>query len=114
MMRAIDLSPLYRSAIGFDQLATLLNNATRTEQKQPAYPPYNIELLEENHYRISMAVAGFDQSQLSVEVEKDTLIESPADIVHCWYNESKEILRVLVIKAPKPIKPSKFLEERKQ
>lgn len=73
MMRAIDLSPLYRSAIGFDHLATMLNNATRTEQKQPAYPPYNIELLEENHYRISMAVAGFEQSQLSVEVEKDTL-----------------------------------------
>ncbi|GAG88197.1 unnamed protein product [marine sediment metagenome] len=48
------------------------------------------------------------------EVEKDTLIESPADIVHCWYNESNEILRVLVIKAPKPTKPSNFLEPRKQ
>ncbi|MGC9778401.1 MAG: cupin domain-containing protein [Candidatus Heimdallarchaeota archaeon] len=48
-----------------------------------------------------------------MEIEKDTLIESPADIVHCWYNESNENLRVLVIKAPKPTEPSTFLEERK-
>ncbi len=48
------------------------------------------------------------------EVEKGTLIESPANIVHCWYNESDALLRVLVIKAPKPTTPSKFLEERKQ
>ncbi|NHK31723.1 MAG: cupin domain-containing protein [Asgard group archaeon] len=48
------------------------------------------------------------------EVEKDTLIESPADIVHCWYNESNEDLRVLVIKAPKSTKPTNFLEGRKQ
>ena len=48
------------------------------------------------------------------EVGPNTLIESPAKILHCWYNESNENLRVLVIKAPKPTKPSNFLEERKQ
>lgn len=48
------------------------------------------------------------------EVGPNTLIESPANILHCWYNESKENLRVLVIKAPKPTQPSKYLEEPRQ
>ncbi|WP_020680411.1 Hsp20 family protein [Marinobacterium rhizophilum] len=73
-MRDFDLSPLYRSAIGFDRLASLLDNASRNEQGQPAYPPYNIELLDENHYRITMAVAGFDNSELSIKSEQDILI----------------------------------------
>jgi len=73
-MRDFDLSPLYRSAIGFDRLASLLDNASRNEQSQPAYPPYNIELLDENHYRITMAVAGFDNSELSIKSEQDILI----------------------------------------
>jgi molecular chaperone IbpA len=73
-MRDFDLSPLYRSAIGFDRLASLLDNASRNEQSQPAYPPYNIELLDENHYRITMAVAGFDNSELTIKSEQDILI----------------------------------------
>nr|WP_067295186.1 Hsp20 family protein [Marinobacterium profundum] len=73
-MRDFDLSPLYRSAIGFDRLASLLDNASRNEQSQPAYPPYNIELLDENHYRITMAVAGFDNSELNIKSEQDILI----------------------------------------
>ncbi len=73
-MRDFDLSPLYRSAIGFDRFASLLDNASRNEQSQPAYPPYNIELLDENHYRITMAVAGFDNSELSIKSEQDILI----------------------------------------
>ncbi len=73
-MRDFDLSPLYRSAIGFDRLASLLDNASRNEQSQPAYPPYNIELLDENHYRITMAVAGFDNSELSIKSEQDILV----------------------------------------
>jgi len=57
MMRtSLDLSPLYRSAIGFDRMARLLDSAA-TDSK-PSYPPYNVELVEENRYRISMAVAG--------------------------------------------------------
>ena len=71
-MRTFDLSTLRRSAIGFDHLARMIQDAQRTES-QPGYPPYNIELVAEDQYRISMAVAGFDRSELDVEVERDTL-----------------------------------------
>ncbi len=71
-MRAFDLNTLSRSAIGFDRLAQLIHDAQRTEA-QPSYPPYNIELVAEDQYRISMAVAGFDRSELDIEVEGDNL-----------------------------------------
>ena len=71
-MRTHDLSPLYRSAIGFDRLAQLVDSARRGEG-QPSYPPYNIELVEQDKYRITMAVAGFDRSELDIESENDTL-----------------------------------------
>ncbi|KAF7597936.1 MAG: heat-shock protein [Candidatus Dactylopiibacterium carminicum] len=70
-MRTYDFSPLYRSAIGFDRLAQLAEAALSNEQ--PAYPPYNIELVSEDKYRISMAVAGFTRDELDVETEKNTL-----------------------------------------
>lgn len=72
-MRDFDFSPLYRSAIGFDRMANLLDSLTRSEQAQPSYPPYNIELTGEDQYRISMAVAGFDQSELDIQVHENTL-----------------------------------------
>lgn len=72
-MRNFDFSPLYRSAIGFDRMANLLDNLSRTEQNQPTYPPYNIELTGEDKYRITMAVAGFDQSELTIEVNQNNL-----------------------------------------
>ena len=56
-MRNFDLSPLYRSAIGFDRLFNLLEN--NQNQSNGGYPPYNVELVDENHYRIAIAVAGF-------------------------------------------------------
>lgn len=71
-MRTYDFSPLYRSAIGFDRLAQLFDDATRTEA-QVSYPPYNIELVSEDKYRITMAVAGFERSELEIETERDTL-----------------------------------------
>lgn len=71
-MRTYDLSPLYRSAIGFDRLARLLNDAQRNEV-EISYPPYNIELLSEDNYRIVMAVAGFNESELEIESEQQTL-----------------------------------------
>ena len=71
-MRHYDLSPLYRSAIGFDRLANLVDNALRSDA-QPSYPPYNVERLDENRYLITMAVAGFSRSELDIEVENDTL-----------------------------------------
>lgn len=72
-MRNFDFSPLYRSAIGFDRMANLLDNLSRSEQNQPSYPPYNIELTGEDKYRISMAVAGFDPSEISLEINQGIL-----------------------------------------
>ncbi|RJF96629.1 heat-shock protein [Noviherbaspirillum cavernae] len=71
-MRTYDFTPLYRSAIGFDRLAQLFDEAQRTDS-QPSYPPYNIELVSEDKYRIVMAVAGFERSELDIESEHDTL-----------------------------------------
>lgn len=71
-MREFDLSPLYRSAIGFDRLANMLDNANRNDN-QPSFPPYNIELMGENEYRITMAVAGFENDELNIESESGSL-----------------------------------------
>lgn len=67
----VDFSPLYRSAIGFDRLAQLFDESQRVADT--AYPPYNIELVSEDKYQITMAVAGFQRSELDIEVERDTL-----------------------------------------
>lgn len=72
MRTTLDLSPLYRSAIGFDRMANLLDSAA-TENK-PSYPPYNVELVEENRYRISMAVAGFAEDEIEITSEQNTLV----------------------------------------
>ena len=71
-MRTYDLSPLYRSAIGFDRLARLLNDAQRNDI-ETSYPPYNVELISEDSYRIVMAVAGFTESELEIESENQLL-----------------------------------------
>ncbi len=70
-MRTFDLSPLYKSAIGFDRFAKVMDEAMRHEQN--GFPPYNIELVQEDQYRITMAVAGFAEEELDIEVEGDTL-----------------------------------------
>ncbi|RYY74829.1 MAG: Hsp20 family protein [Gammaproteobacteria bacterium] len=75
-MRSFDFSPLYRSAIGFDRMANILDNLNRAEQSQPSYPPYNIELTGEDKYRITMAVAGFDRSEVNIEVNQNNLTVS--------------------------------------
>ncbi|MCX2801404.1 Hsp20 family protein [Microbulbifer thermotolerans] len=75
-MRTLDFSPLYRSAIGFDRMANLLDAMLTSEQKQPTYPPYDIELTGEDSYRITMAVAGFEQSELDIQVEQNRLTVS--------------------------------------
>jgi molecular chaperone IbpA len=75
-MRNFDFTPLYRSAIGFDRMANLLDSLSRAEQNQPNYPPYNIELTGEDKYRITMAVAGFDQSEITIEVNQNNLTVS--------------------------------------
>ncbi len=71
-MRHYDLSPLYRSTVGFDGLFTMLDKLTSLEQT-PSYPPYNIERTGENAYRITVAVAGFAENDLTIEVKENTL-----------------------------------------
>lgn len=73
MMNTVDFTPFYRSFIGFDHLANLMDAAARNE-KQPAYPPYNIEVTGEDQYRITMAIAGFDENELSIETEHNNLV----------------------------------------
>jgi molecular chaperone IbpA len=75
-MRSFDFSPLYRSAIGFDRMANLLDTLSRTEQTQPSYPPYNIELTGEDKYRITMAIAGFDRTEINIEINQNLLTVS--------------------------------------
>jgi molecular chaperone IbpA len=72
-MRHFDLTPLYRSTIGFDRLGSMLDTLSSFEGEAPSYPPYNIERVGENDYRISMAVAGFSESDLEIEVRENTL-----------------------------------------
>jgi len=67
----IDFSPLFRTAVGFDHLAAMLDEASRTETN--GYPPYNIELTGEDSYRVTMAVAGFAESDLDLEMKQGVL-----------------------------------------
>jgi molecular chaperone IbpA len=71
-MRTYDLAPFYRSTVGFDRLFSLLDQATA--DGSPGYPPYNIERTGENNYRISVAVSGFSQAELSIVAKENTLI----------------------------------------
>ncbi|HET7850998.1 MAG TPA: Hsp20 family protein [Pseudolabrys sp.] len=68
-MRTFDLAPLYRSTVGFDRLFSMLD----AFESAPGYPPYNIERTGENDYRISIAVAGFGENELSIEAKENTL-----------------------------------------
>jgi molecular chaperone IbpA len=72
-MTDFDLSPLFRSTIGFDRLSRLLDSAFVGNDAAPSYPPYNIEKLGENHYRIVMAVAGFREEDIEVTAAENVL-----------------------------------------
>ncbi|MGF1776969.1 Hsp20 family protein [Vibrio nomapromontoriensis] len=72
-MRNIDFSPLYRHAIGFDRLFDLVENSAK-KPSQNGYPPYNIEQKDENHYRITMAVAGFSEDELTLTQNENMLL----------------------------------------
>ena len=75
-MRTFDFAPLYRSSVGFDQIATMMDRVLSNDGATPSYPPYNIEKLNDDAYRISIAVAGFSDADLSVEVRDKNLIVS--------------------------------------
>ena len=71
-MTNIDFTPLYRSTIGFDRLPSLLDSALRNDQAS-TYPPYDVEIIEDHRYAITLAVAGFKEEELEIQVEKGVL-----------------------------------------
>jgi len=73
-MRTFDLSPLLRSSIGFDRMNRLLESATRLDDSAFSYPPYNIEKVGENDYRLTMAVAGFGEDDIEITAKESTLV----------------------------------------
>ncbi|GAB4536720.1 MAG: Hsp20 family protein [Ruegeria sp.] len=73
-MRSFDFAPLHRATIGFDQIADIMDRVLTSEVSQPSYPPYNIEKTDADTYRISLAVAGFAEDDLSVEVKENALV----------------------------------------
>lgn len=89
-MRTFDLSPLYRSTVGFDRLASILDQVSSAAESQNTYPPYNIEKTGENAYRITLAVAGFSDDELSIEAKEGQLVvtgrkaesEDKANVLH--------------------------------
>jgi molecular chaperone IbpA len=75
-MRTYDFSPLFRYSVGFDRVQQLLDSALERSESAPGYPPYNIESVGENAYRITMAVAGFGEDDLDVTVQENSLVVS--------------------------------------
>jgi len=75
-MRSIDLSPLYRASVGFDRLFNTLDSVNRLEDSALSYPPYNIEKVSEDAYRIVMAVAGFSEEDLDITAKENSLVIS--------------------------------------
>jgi molecular chaperone IbpA len=73
-MRTFDLSPLFRSTVGFDHLSRMLDAATRVDEAALSYPPYNIEKTGDDSYRITMAVAGFSEDDLEITAKERTLL----------------------------------------
>jgi molecular chaperone IbpA len=72
-MTRLDLTPLYRSSIGFDRMGSLLDTALRSEKTSAGYPPYDIEVRGDNQYAITLAIAGFEKGELDIQVEKGVL-----------------------------------------
>ncbi|ORE92823.1 Hsp20 family protein [Aurantimonas sp. 22II-16-19i] len=89
-MRHVDFAPLYRSTVGFDRLVSMLDGLSQPDNGQ-TYPPYNIERTGETAYRITMAVAGFDETELSIESRENVLTvkgektekeDAPAEVLY--------------------------------
>ena len=76
MRNSFDLAPLYRATVGFDQIADMMDRVLASDVAQPSYPPYNIEKTADDAYRISIAVAGFADDDLSVELKEHQLVVS--------------------------------------
>jgi molecular chaperone IbpA len=89
-MRSYDFSPLFRSTVGFDRFARLMDSALRSEETAPTYPPYNIERTGDDTYRITMAVAGFGEDDVEIVAQENALSvtgkqpkeETPRDLLY--------------------------------
>ena len=79
-MTTYDLSPLFRSAVGFDRISRMIDTAYKVDERAVGYPPYNIAKLSEDNYEITMAVAGFKLSELNVVAEQNTLTVTGASL----------------------------------
>jgi molecular chaperone IbpA len=90
-MRTFDLSPLYRSTVGFDRLFSMLDKTAGFENGS-VYPPYNIERTAENSYRVSLAVAGFSESELTVEAKENALTVRGEKAREAEANRGSELL----------------------
>jgi molecular chaperone IbpA len=89
-MRTYDLTPFYRSTVGFDRLLSLLDQAT--SDGSPGYPPYNIERTGENNYRITVAVSGFAKEELSIVAKENTLTIKADKVANENGNDKSELL----------------------
>ena len=89
-MRTFDLTPFYRSTVGFDRLFSLLDQAS--DGSSPGYPPYNIERTGDNAYRISVAVSGFAQNELSIVAKENTLTIKGEKVANENSKENSEVL----------------------
>lgn len=98
-MRAFDFAPLYRATVGFDQLADLVDRALTNDVSQSSYPPYNIEKTADDAYRISIAVAGFSDADLGVEVKENALIVSARKTAEDGAPERKFLHRGIATRA---------------
>jgi len=87
-----DLSPFYRSTVGFDRLFSMLDKVAGGEQNAPTYPPYNIERTDENAYRITLAVAGFGEHELSVETHDSTLTVRGSKEANAQNDDKRDVL----------------------
>jgi molecular chaperone IbpA len=92
VMRTYDFSPLYRQTVGFDRLLDMLDHSMEPGNTSPTYPPYNIERTGDNAYRISLAVAGFNSDEISIETKENTLSVKGAKSEETQVNQTTEIL----------------------
>lgn len=91
-MRSYDFSPLYRQTVGFDRLLDMLDNSMEASNAPPTYPPYNIERTGDNAYRITLAVAGFNPDEISIETKENTLSVRGAKTEETQVNQAPELL----------------------
>jgi molecular chaperone IbpA len=98
-MRHFDLSPLYRSTVGFDRLISSLDSLVNLDATAPSYPPYNIERTGENAYRVTMAVAGFGENDLSIEAKQNTLTVKGEKKVEAGKGEKEVLYRGIASRA---------------